>query len=75
MKAMGIAIFGSYGRIGLKLLCNEGTSVATSRSCEWYKLALVQAILGLLVSYIQTYKEGEDNNELMILRFDVLINF
>lgn len=67
VKAMGIAIFAWVFIKGLaESIVMKVPALAISRSCEWYKFALVQATLGLLVSYIQTYKEGEDNKELMI---------
>ena len=67
VKAMGIALFAWVFVKGLaESIVMKVPALATSRSCEWYKFALVQATLGVLVSYIQTYKEGEDSKELMI---------
>ena len=67
IKAMGIALF---AWVAMKMLADNVVmkipALAASRSCEWYKFAMVQATMGTLTSYIQTFKEGEEGKELMI---------
>lgn len=67
IKAMGIALF---AWVAVKMLADNVVmkipALAASRSCEWYKFAMVQATMGTLTSYIQTFKEGEEGKELMI---------
>lgn len=67
VQAMGIAIFAwVMARSLAETVVSKVPAMAASRSAEWFRFAIVQASLGTLVSYIQTYKEGEDNPELMI---------
>jgi len=67
VQAMGIAIFAWVVVRGLaESIVAKVPAMATSRSAEWFRFAIVQATLGTLVSYIQTYKEGEEGKELMI---------
>lgn len=67
VKAMGIAIFGwIVARSLAETVVSKVPALALSRSAVWYKFAVTQVTLGLLVSYIQTYKEGEEGKELMI---------
>ncbi|EJK66174.1 hypothetical protein THAOC_12922 [Thalassiosira oceanica] len=41
-------------------------AMATSRSEQWFRFALVQGMLGTACSFLQTYKGDEGNPELMI---------
>ncbi len=67
VQAMGIAIFGWVLARGVaESVVSRVPAMAASRSAEWFRFAIVQATLGTLVMYIQTYKEGENNPELMI---------
>lgn len=68
VQAMGIAIFGwVVAKMVAETVVSRVPGMAMSRSAEWFRFAIVQATLGMLVSYIQTYKEGEsDMKELMI---------
>ncbi|KAL3766032.1 hypothetical protein ACHAWU_002747 [Discostella pseudostelligera] len=67
LQAMMIAVFGwVMARSVAETVVSKIPAMAASRSAEWFRFAIVQASLGTLVSYIQTYKEGEDNPELMI---------
>ena len=67
VQAMGIGIFcWLVARSIAEWAVTSVPAMATSRSAEWFKFAIVQAALGGAVSYIQTYKEGEDSPELMI---------
>mmetsp|Transcript_1768 Transcript_1768/g.3795 ORF Transcript_1768/g.3795 Transcript_1768/m.3795 type:complete len:332 (-) Transcript_1768:190-1185(-) len=67
VKAMGIAILGwIVARSLAEMVVSKVPAMAASRSAVWYKFAFTQATLGLLVSYIQTYKEDEEGKELMI---------
>lgn len=67
LQAMMIAVFcWVMARSVAETVVSKIPAMAASRSAEWFRFAIVQASLGTLVSYIQTYKEGEDNPELMI---------
>lgn len=68
VQAMGIAIFGwVVAKMVAESVVSRVPAMAVSRSAEWFRFAIVQTTLGVLVSYIQTYKEGEsDMKELMI---------
>lgn len=68
VEAMGIAIMGwVVAKMVAESVVSRVPAMAVSRSAEWFRFAIVQATLGVLVSYIQTYKEGEsDMKELMI---------
>jgi hypothetical protein len=68
VQAMGIAIFGwVVAKMVAESVVSRVPAMAVSRSAEWFRFAIVQTALGVLVSYIQTYKEGEsDMKELMI---------
>ncbi len=64
---MGIAILGwVLARLVVESVVSRVPTMAASRSAEWFRFAIVQATLGTLVTYVQTYKEGENNPELMI---------
>lgn len=66
VQAMGIAIFAWVLARGFaESFVMRIPAMAASRSCEWFKFAIVQGTLGLCTSYIQTYK-GEGGKELMI---------
>lgn len=66
VQAMGIAlsawILAKY--VGERVI-SRVPAMAASRSAEWFKFAVVQALLGSLCMFIQTYK-GEDTPDLMI---------
>lgn len=67
VQAMGIAIAAwVLAKAVAETVVGKVPAMAASRSAVWFKFAIVQATLGTLVSFIQTYKEGEDNPELMI---------
>lgn len=67
VQAVGIAIFAwVVARSVAETVVSKVPAMAASRSAEWFRFAIVQAALGTMVSYIQTYKEGENNPELMI---------
>lgn len=67
VKAMGIAIFSWILMKGFaEKIVMKFPAMAASRSAEWFKFAMVQATMGVLTSYIQTYKEGEEGGDLMI---------
>ena len=67
VQAMGIAILGwTVARGVAESVVSRVPAMAASRSAEWFRFAIVQAMLGTLVMYIQTYKEGENQKELMI---------
>ena len=67
VQAMGIAILGwTVARGVAESVGSRVTAMAASRSAEWFRFAIVQAMLGTLVMYVQTYKEGENQKELMI---------
>lgn len=67
VQAMGIAIAAWVLAKSLgETVVAKVPAMAASRSAEWFKFAIVQATLGSLTSFIQTYKEGEDGPELMI---------
>ncbi|KAL7449361.1 hypothetical protein ACHAWC_001429 [Mediolabrus comicus] len=67
VQAMGIGIFcWLVARSIAEWAVTSVPAMAASRSAEWFKFAIVQAALGGAVSYVQTYKEGEDSPELMI---------
>eukprot|EP00984_Skeletonema_dohrnii_P007104 scaffold2557_cov101-Skeletonema_dohrnii-CCMP3373.AAC.5 len=63
---MGIGIFcWLIARSLAEWAVSSVPAMAASRSAEWFKFAIVQATLGGAVSYVQTYKEGEEGGELM----------
>ena len=67
VQAMGIAIAAWVVMRGLaESIVAKVPAMATSRSAMWFQFAIVQATLGTLVSFIQTYKEGEEGADLMI---------
>jgi len=67
VKAMGIALVGwIFARSLAESIVGKVPALAASRSALWYKFAGTQLMMGSLVSYIQTYKEGEEGKELMI---------
>jgi hypothetical protein len=67
VQAMGIAIMLWVVAKGMaESVVMKFPALAASRSCEWFKFAIVQGALGLATAFIQTYKEGEDSGELMI---------
>lgn len=67
LQAMAIAVFAwVMARSVAETVVSKVPAMAASRSAEWFRFAIVQVSLGTLVSFIQTYKEGEDNPELMI---------
>jgi hypothetical protein len=66
VQAMGIGIFcWLVARSVAEWAVTSVPAMAASRSAEWFKFAIVQAALGGAVSYVQTYKEGEDGKELL----------
>jgi len=67
VQAMGIAIFAwVIAKALAEKVVTTVPAMAASRSAEWFKFAIVQATMGSLVLFIQTYKEGEDSPDLMI---------
>eukprot|EP00985_Skeletonema_marinoi_P021420 scaffold13133_cov216-Skeletonema_marinoi.AAC.9 len=66
VQAMGIGILcWLIARSVAEWAVSSVPAMAASRSAEWFKFAIVQATLGGAVSYVQTYKEGEEGGELM----------
>ena len=67
VQAMGIAIAAwIFAKAIAENVVMKIPALAASRSAEWFKFAVVQATMGAMVSYIQTYKEDGDNKDLMI---------
>jgi len=67
VQAIGIAVFfWIFAKtIGEKIVMGV-PAMAASRSVMWFKFALVQAMMGSLCLFIQTYKEGEEGKDLMV---------
>lgn len=67
VQAMGIAIMvWVLARMVSEAVVEKVPAMAASRSAMWFKFAITQAMLGTAVSFIQTYKEGEEGADLMI---------
>lgn len=67
VKAMGIGLAAWVFAKGLaKEVVAKVPALATSNNAEWFRFAIVQGLLGMLVAYVQTYKEGEEGKDLMI---------
>lgn len=67
VQAMGIAIAAwVIAKSVAESVVMKVPAMAASRSAEWFKFAIVQATMGTLTSFIQTYKEGEDGPEMLI---------
>mmetsp|Transcript_17119 Transcript_17119/g.36968 ORF Transcript_17119/g.36968 Transcript_17119/m.36968 type:complete len:324 (+) Transcript_17119:105-1076(+) len=67
IQAVGIAIFAWVFAKGVaETVVMKVPAMAASRSAEWFKFAIVQAMMGTLVMYIQTYKEDQVGKDLMV---------
>jgi hypothetical protein len=66
VRAMGIAIaVWVMAKAFAETFVMKWPVLVASRSCEWFKFAIVQGVLGLSTAYIQTYT-GEEGGDLMI---------
>lgn len=63
--AISVVVWSVLKGVSAKAVNNFPALVA-SRSCDWFKLVIVQAGLMTVVMYTQTYKEGEEGKDLMV---------
>lgn len=67
IQAMGIAVFAWIWAKWLgEVVVNRVPAMAASRSAMWFKFAIVQATMGVLTTYIQTYNEDNVGKDLMM---------
>lgn len=64
VQAMGIAIFfWVIAKSIAQSVVLKFPAMAASRSAEWFKFAFVQAMMGTLSAFVQTYKEGDEKGK------------
>jgi hypothetical protein len=62
VQAMGIGMMAWVFARGIaEFIVTSSPAMMASRSCEWFKLAIVNGILMLQVLYVQTYQEEVDD--------------